>query len=91
MQTVVRQIQIVGNNIITYSYTDANGCSVDGMQYILKAIPFASATTTNATCNGFTDGSASLTISGGTPNYTTNWGGNNPLSLSAGTYRIYSN
>ena len=41
---------------------------------------------TNVSCNGFTDGSAILTISGGTPNYTSNWGGYNPTSLAAGTY-----
>jgi len=80
-------IYVLGNNIISYSYTDANGCSNSTTQNItVNAIPFASATTTNATCNGFTDGSAILTISGGTPNYTTNWGVFNPLSLSAGSY-----
>ena len=80
-------IYVLGNNIITYSFTDANGCSNSTTQNItVNAVPFASATTTNATCNGFTDGSAILTISGGAPNYTTNWAGNNALALSAGSY-----
>jgi len=80
-------INVLGNNTITYNYTDANGCSNSATQNItVNASPFASATTTNATCNGLTDGSATLTISGGTPSYTTNWGGNNPTALSAGNY-----
>ena len=36
---------------------------------------------TNVSCNGFTDGSASLTISGGTPGYLEDWGTNNPNSI----------
>ena len=80
-------INILGNNTITYHYMDVNGCSSSATQNItVNASPFASATTTNATCNGLTDGTATLAISGGTPSYTTNWGGFNPLSLSAGTY-----
>ena len=39
-------------------------------------------TTTDVTCNGLSDGNASLTISGGTPGYSEDWGTNNPNSLS---------
>ncbi|HIG33090.1 MAG TPA: hypothetical protein EYQ09_06635, partial [Flavobacteriales bacterium] len=80
-------INVLGNNTITYNYTDTNGCSNSTTQNItVNDLPFATSTTTNASCNGFTDGSAILTISGGTPNYTTNWGGYNDTALSAGTY-----
>ena len=40
-------------------------------------------TTTNVSCNGFSDGSVTLSISGGTPGYTEDWGTNNPNSLFA--------
>ena len=80
-------INNIGVNTITYSYTSAGGCSNALTNNIsVYDSPIVLYTLTNVSCNGFTDGSASLTISGGTPTYTTNWGGNNPLSLSAGTY-----
>ena len=51
----------------------------------------ASVSFTNATCNGGSDGSANVNVSGGIPGYTYTWtpsGGNNPLAtgLSANTY-----
>ena len=80
-------INDIGINTITYSYTSSSGCSNTLTNNIsVYDSPIVLSTLTNVSCNGFTDGSASLTISGGTPTYTTNWGGNNPLSLSAGTY-----
>ena len=42
--------------------------------------------TTNVSCNGLSNGSVLLTISGGTPGYSEDWGTNNPNSLSAGIY-----
>ena len=45
-----------------------------------------SQTTTNVSCNGLSDGSALLTISGGTPGYSEDWGTNNPTLYRAGTY-----
>ena len=80
-------ISILGNNTITYNYTDFNGCSDSATQNItVNESPFASSITTNAICNGFANGSASLTVSGGSPNYTIDWGVNDPNALSAGTY-----
>jgi len=80
-------INVLGSNTITYTYTDASGCSNTATQNILvNDIPYATAVTTNVSCNGLADGNASLTISGGTPTYATNWNGNNPLNLGAGTY-----
>ena len=45
-----------------------------------------SSSTTNVSCNGGTDGTALLTIGGGTPGYSENWFGMDPLALPAGTY-----
>tara|TARA_B100000683_G_scaffold121597_1_gene119467 strand:- start:1131 stop:6497 length:5367 start_codon:yes stop_codon:yes gene_type:complete len=77
----------IGTNTITYNYTDLNGCSNSTTQNILvDPSPFATATTTNATCNGFTDGTANLNISSGTSPYIEDWGTYNPTSLPAGSY-----
>ena len=77
----------IGLNVITYTYTDANGCSnsISNNLYVNES-PSASANTTNASCNGFFDGTAILNINGGLTPYDTNWYGFNPLSLSAGSY-----
>ena len=77
----------VGNNTIDYTYTDGNGCSSTSSQnLIVNSSPFATATTTNASCNGFTNGSAILNIISGTAPYIENWGAASPTNLSAGTY-----
>ena len=77
----------IGSNTIDYTYTDGNGCSSTSSQnLIVDPSPFATATTTNASCNGFTNGTAILNISSGTSPYIENWGTANPTSLSAGTY-----
>ena len=77
----------IGTNNITYSYTDNNGCSSSISQSItVNETPSVITTTTNASCSGYSDGSAFINISGGTPSYNTNWFGVNPTQLSAGTY-----
>ena len=77
----------IGSNTISYNYTDLNGCSNSSIQNIIvDPSPFATATTTNATCNGFTDGTAILNIISGTNPYTEDWGSNNPNALAAGNY-----
>jgi len=77
----------IGLNTVTYSYTNSNGCSNSLTNNIsVYDSPIALCIPTNASCNGFTDGSATLSISGGTPNYTSNWGGNDPTALGSGTY-----
>ena len=83
----VPSISNIGNNTITYSYYDLNGCyGTDSQILSVNQSPVSTVITSNISCNGFSDGSASLLISGGTPNYNTNWGGFNPNALSAGTY-----
>ena len=70
-----------------FSITDNNGCSFLDTIIINQPTEISvTETISNVSCYGFSDGSASLSISGGTPTYTEDWGTNNPLSLSAGTY-----
>lgn len=45
-------------------------------------------TGTDASCEGGTDGSATVSISGGEAPYTQDWGGFNPLALAPGTYAV---
>ena len=73
----------------TYTVTviDTNNCSsIDSVTITEPSDISIAVNTTNVSCNGGNDGSASLSISGGTPGYTENWLGANPNSLSAGSY-----
>ena len=73
-----------------YSVSDSNGCILNDTITITEPLILSSIENiNNVSCNGFTDGSIILNISGGTAPYTENWGANNPLSLSAGSY-LYS-
>ncbi|MDB0027287.1 gliding motility-associated C-terminal domain-containing protein [Flavobacteriales bacterium] len=59
--TFTPSILNVGINIIDYTFTDVNGCSAISTQnLIVDASPFATGVTTNASCSGYTDGSATL-------------------------------
>ena len=81
------------NNMALYSgnysvlITDGNGCTntlnftIDeptGITYIIDSFP--------TSCFGYSDGSVTLTIFGGSPPYIQDWGSQNPLSLSAGNH-----
>ena len=67
--------------------SDGNGCTntlnftIDeptGITYIIDSFP--------TSCFGYSDGSVTLTIFGGSPPYIQDWGSQNPLSLSAGNH-----
>jgi len=76
----------------TYNYTisDTNGCSTSDSVVITEPSELlVSINSTNITCYGGNNGTAILTISGGTSPYTENWYGANPLALTANTY-LYS-
>jgi len=78
-------------NVISGTYyltvTDANSCILlDTFVITEPSAIIVTSSTTNASCNGFSDGTATLSISGGTPGYTEDWGTNNQNALSAGTY-----
>jgi hypothetical protein len=47
-----------------------------------------SATSTSVSCFGFSDGTATATITGGTAPYTYSWGGQTATGLAAGTYSV---
>ena len=79
----------------TVTVTDANGCT-DTRDFIISqptAIVAIAASQTNVSCNGGTNGSATVAVTDGTPGYTYSWapsGGNaaTATGLSAGTYTV---
>jgi gliding motility-associated-like protein len=72
--------------------TDANGCTSTNTVSITQPTVLANTfSQTNVSCNGTTTGSATVTPTGGTPNYTYAWlpsGGNSSAAtgLAAGSY-----
>ncbi|HYG51826.1 MAG TPA: T9SS type A sorting domain-containing protein, partial [Flavobacteriales bacterium] len=76
--------------------TDDNACSAVQMFTVTEPAPISiGASTTNATCNGFTDGAIDLTVSGGTVSgvYIYNWNSGAFITedlsgLPAGTYTV---
>jgi len=83
-----------GNNPLmlsdgTYSYTltDANGCTIsDNFSITEPDLLLFTSTTTDASCSGYSDGTANIIITGGTTPYNTNWNGQNPNALNAGNF-----
>ena len=70
-----------------YSISDTNGCTISDSVNISEPNELiVSITSTNITCYGGNNGTATLSISGGTLPYTENWYGFNPTALIAGTY-----
>ncbi|MBI3509472.1 MAG: T9SS type A sorting domain-containing protein [Bacteroidetes bacterium] len=78
----------------TYSYivTDANGCTSSTSATVAEPTAIStSVAQVNVSCNGGSDGSITLTVSGGTPPYSFNWNSGtyftqNLSGLTAGTY-----
>ncbi len=74
----------------TYMIVDSSSCIYTDSFLITEPSSISvTSNTTNVSCNGGNDGTATLTFSGGTGTLTADWGGLNPLVLSAGTY-IYT-
>ncbi|MFM7595672.1 MAG: gliding motility-associated C-terminal domain-containing protein [Flavobacteriales bacterium] len=77
----------------TVTVTDANGCTTSANVTISQPVLLTSSTTsTDVTCNGLNNGTASVTASGGTAPYTYLWS-NGPTSanvsnLAPGTYSV---
>ena len=85
---------LLGAGTYNYSITDSNGCVFNSSVTLIEPAPISvTENHTDVSCNGGNDGSAILTINGGTPTYAQNWGTNNPFALSAGTanYQITDN
>ncbi|MGO4773835.1 T9SS type A sorting domain-containing protein, partial [Flavobacterium sp. W22_SRS_FK3] len=79
----------------TVTVTDANGCTATRSFTITQpsVISTGTASQTNVSCNGATNGAASVSPSGGTPGYTYLWspsGGTaaTATGLAAGTYTV---
>ena len=74
---------------ITGTVSDANGCSVSGQVDITEPADLVVAVnTTETSCPGLMDGTASEVIAGGTAPYSLDWAGENPSALSAGAYDL---
>ncbi|NNM16820.1 MAG: hypothetical protein HKO56_09190, partial [Bacteroidia bacterium] len=77
---------------LTYSATDANGCSVsDSVVVSVNALPLVVCTQDSVDCFGGSTGSATVAVSGGSAPYSYSWspGGataETATNLSAGTY-----
>ncbi len=73
--------------------TDANGCTETANGTITEpTILSATATTSDVSCNGDSDGSIDITVTGGTAPYTFNWGGGvtteDRTAIPAGNYSV---
>ena len=86
-------ISNIGAGTYTLSATDSNGCT-NTATFLVQNISsiVLSATVSNAACNGSSDGSIDLTVSGGVTPYTFNWD-NGALTedifgLTAGDYTV---
>jgi len=71
----------------TFIVTDTNSCTkIDSFIISEPSQISVIVDTFRVSCAGFSDGSASLNISGGTTPYIQDWGANNPLALDTGTF-----
>ncbi|MFT7612325.1 MAG: hypothetical protein ACI9J3_001280 [Parvicellaceae bacterium] len=91
------QTTATATNLCAGSYsviiTDASGCAANEVVTVVATgAPSVNATTTDVSCNGACDGSATITLSGGTSPFTYLWssGGNGATEtgLCAGTYTV---
>ncbi len=79
--------------IYTITVTDFNGCTASQSWTLTEPLALAhSATTTNASCFGYTDGAVYLSVNNGTPPYSYIWSNNaNTATLNgvqAGNYQV---
>jgi hypothetical protein len=73
----------------TVSVTDANGCSVTVSATVNEpAVLTATATGTDVSCEGGSNGAVAVTTTGGTTPYTTVWSSGTTTGLVAGTYDV---
>jgi gliding motility-associated-like protein len=71
--------------------TDDNGCNVSGQECLVSVNPpVGTATVQNTFCSGSCDGSINLSISAGTPPYTTTWSSTDFTFTDPGTANIFS-
>lgn len=85
---------LAGNYIVTI--TDSNGCTLNDTMTVAQPTALSgSINTTNVSCNGDTNGVATVTMNGGTSPYTYSWN-TSPIQttasatgLSTGSYIVY--
>jgi len=89
----VQNISSLTANSYTITVTDSKGCSQSKSFTVNEPLPITlTATPTDVTCNGGSNGAVSLTVSGGTAGYTYAWS-NGPATqniggLTANTYTV---
>ena len=82
----------LSSGIYYYLVNDTNNCSYfDSVSVSQPDSLYSTSTINNVSCNGYDNGSASLSIFGGTPPYTQNWFGINNNLLTAGNYTFQVN
>ncbi|MCE2846178.1 MAG: hypothetical protein LW707_03980, partial [Sphingobacteriales bacterium] len=80
-----------GNYVVTI--TDGSGCTVTTQTSIVQPAAIVAQPSTNPSTCGNSNGSASVSVSGGTPVYSYNWApsggsGSSATGLAAGTYSV---
>ena len=72
-----------------YQITDINNCALNDTIVIIEPDSInVIATLSDVSCNGLSDGSVLLSITGGTAPYSENWLGSNPINLNAGYHQF---
>ncbi len=84
----------VSAGLYSVTITDINNCSADTSLTVSQPAPLTGTMThTNESCGGCNDGTAMITVSGGTPPYTYNWTSGQTSSgitnLAAGVYGVF--
>jgi hypothetical protein len=76
----------------TCTITDANGCIITQSVSITEPSPLSvTSSQTNVSCNGGSDGTGTVSVSGGTPGYTYSWAPSGSTSATATGLSLGSN
>ena len=81
-----RSWEYVGGNWAQFRSNDAQDLFIKAVFTQPCQSLVATASQSNVSCNGLSDGSVTLSTTGGTAPYTENWGTANPTALAAGNY-----